>query len=142
MSIKTRASSVTILAPGTPAPSVTLMWAETSFGVLASNGYTSAAPPSPMLTFAQSVQLALQWVGVVRRAAPKVKLAPPSQTNSLVTMPVSPPPPPPGFPPLPPGFYQMRPPQGPPHYPCSLCSHEVGKDSLKCSTCSKWVHFS
>ena len=30
---------------------------------------------------------------------------------------------------------------GPPHYPCSMCSHEVGKDSLKYSTCSKWVHF-
>ena len=26
--------------------------------------------------------------------------------------------------------------------PCSICSLEVGKDSLKCSTCSKWVHFS
>ena len=33
-------------------------------------------------------------------------------------------------------------PSEPPRYPCSLCSHEVGKDSLKCSTCSKWVHFS
>ena len=31
---------------------------------------------------------------------------------------------------------------GPPRYPCSICSLEVGKDSLKCSTCSKWVHFS
>ena len=98
--------------------------------------YTSTAPPSPMLTFAQSVQLALQWVGIARRAGP------PTQTNSLITMLASPPPPPPGFPPLPPGFYQSRPPQGPPRYPCSLCSHEVGKDSLKCSTCSKWVHFS
>ena len=65
-----------------------------------------------------------------------------SQTNSFVTTPESPPPPPLGFPPLPPGFYQPRPPQGPPRYPCSLCSHELGKDSLKCSTCSKWVHFS
>ena len=44
--------------------------------------------------------------------------------------------------PLPPGFYQPRPPRGPPRYPCSMCSHEVGKDLLKCSTCSKWVHFS
>ena len=43
---------------------------------------------------------------------------------------------------LPPGFYQSRPPWGPPRYPCSICSLEVGKDSLKCSTCSKWVHFS
>ena len=32
-------------------------------------------------------------------------------------------------------------PSGPPRFPCSLCSHEVGKDSLKRSTCSKWVHF-
>ena len=77
MSIQTRAPSVTILAPGTPAPPVTLMWAETPFSVLlASSGYTSTAPPSPVLTFAQSVQLALQWAGVARRAAPKVKLAP------------------------------------------------------------------
>ena len=66
----------------------------------------------------------------------------PTQTNSPITAPASPPPPPPGFLPLPPGFYQPRPPQGPPRYPCSKCSLEVGKDSLKCSTCSKWVHFS
>ena len=45
-------------------------------------------------------------------------------------------------PPLPPGFYQSRPPWGPSHYPCSMCSLAVGKDSLKCSTCFKWVHFS
>ena len=63
----------------------------------------------------------------------------PTQTSLLVTPPASPPP---GFPPLPPGFYQSRPPRGPPRYPCSICSLEVGKDSLKCSTCSKWVHFS
>ena len=31
---------------------------------------------------------------------------------------------------------------GPSRYPCSMCSLEVGKDSLKFSTCSKWVHFS
>ena len=66
----------------------------------------------------------------------------PTQTSLLVTPPASPPPPPPGFPPLPPGFYQSHPPRGPPRYPCSICSLEVGKDSLKCSTCSKWVHFS
>ena len=48
----------------------------------------------------------------------------------------------PRVPPLPPGFYQSCPPWGPPHYPCSICSLEVGKDSLKCSTCSRWVHFS
>ena len=113
------------------------MWAETLFSVLlASSGYTSTAPPSPMLTFAQSVQLALQWVGIARRAGP------PTQTNPLVMTPASPPPSPPGFPPLPPGFCQLHPLQGPPRYPCFMCSHEVGKDSLKCSTCSKWVHFS
>ena len=48
----------------------------------------------------------------------------------------------PRVPPLPPGFYQSRPPRGPPRYPCSICSLEIGKNSLKCSTCSKWVHFS
>ena len=47
-----------------------------------------------------------------------------------------------GSPPLPPGFYHSRPPRGLPRYPCSICSLEVGKDSLKCYTCSKWVHFS
>ena len=66
----------------------------------------------------------------------------PTQTSLLVSPPASPPPLPPGFPPLPPGFYQSRPPRGPPRYPCSICSLEVGKDSLKCSTCSEWVHFS
>ena len=66
----------------------------------------------------------------------------PTQTSLLVTLPASPPPPPPGFLPLLPGFYQSHPPRGPPRYPCSICSLEVGKDSLKCSTCSKWVHFS
>ena len=118
MSIQTRAPSVTILASGTPAPSVTLMWAETPFSVLlALSGYTSTAPPSPLLNFAQSVQLALQWVGVARRASPKVKLAPTNQTNSLVTTPASPTP---GFPPLPLGFYQLRPPPGPPTLPLLL----------------------
>ena len=78
ISILTRAPSVTIPAPGTPAPSVTLMWAETPFSaLLASSECTSSAPPLPVLTFAQSVQLALQWFGVARRAAPKLKLAPP-----------------------------------------------------------------
>ena len=51
-------------------------------------------------------------------------------------------PPFPGFPPLLPSFYHSLPPRGLPRYPCSICSLEVGKDSLKCSTCSKWVHFS
>ena len=73
---------------------------------------------------------------------PQNTTASPTQTSLFVTPPASPPPPPPGFPPLPPGFYQSRPPRGPPRYPCSVCSLKVGKDSLKCSTCSKWVHFS
>ena len=143
MSILTRATSVAVFAPGTPAPSVTLMWAETPFSVLlASSGCTSSSPALPVLTFAQSVQLALQWVGVSRHAAPNVKLAPPLRPVPTVMTSASPPPPPPGFPPLPPGFYHLRPPRGPPRYHCSMCSHEVSKDSLKCSTCSKWVHFS
>ena len=70
---------------------------------------------------------------------PRKKTGSPTQTSLLVTPPASPPP---GFPPLPPGFYHSRPPRGLPRYPCSICSLEVGKDSLKCSTCSKWVHFS
>ena len=64
----------------------------------------------------------------------------PHSDSLLVTPPASPPPP--GFPPLPPGFYHSRPPRGLPRYPCSICSLDVGKDSSKCSTCSKWVHFS
>ena len=73
---------------------------------------------------------------------PQSKTGSPSQTSPLVTTPAYPPPPPPGFPPLPPGFYQSHPPWGPPRNPCSMCSLQVGKDSLQCSTCSKWVHFS
>ena len=41
----------------------------------------------------------------------------PTQTSLLVMPPASPPPPPPGFPTLPPGFYQSRPPRGPPTLP-------------------------
>ena len=66
----------------------------------------------------------------------------PNQTSSPVTTSASTPTPPTGLSPLPPGFYQPRPPRAPLCYSCSMCSHEVGKDSLKCSTCSKWVHFS
>ena len=73
---------------------------------------------------------------------PQRKTGSPTLTSLLVTSPASPPPPPPGFLPLSPGFYQSRPPRGPPRYPSSICSLAVGKDSLKCSTCSKWVHFS
>ena len=73
---------------------------------------------------------------------PQTKTGSPSQSSPLVTSPASPQPLPPGFPPLPPGFYQARSPRVSPRYPCSMCSLEVGKDFLKCSTCSKWVHFS
>ena len=73
---------------------------------------------------------------------PQSQTGPPTQTNSLVTTRASPPSPPPGFSLLPPVFYQLRPHQGLPRYSCSLCSHDVGKNTLKCSTCSKWVHFS
>ena len=48
---------------------------------------------------------------------PQRKTDSPTQTRLLVTPPASPPPPPPGFPPLLPGFYQSRPPQGPPTLP-------------------------
>ena len=118
------------------------MWAETPSRVLlASSGYTSTTPPSPVLTFTQSVQLALQWVGVARRAAPKVKLA-----SLLRPIPCYvacvPSTPSPKVPPTINWLLSTAPPQGPPRYPCSLCSHEVGKDSLKSSTCSKWAHFS
>ena len=143
MSILTRAPSATILTPGTPAPSATLMWGETLFSaLLASSGCTSFAPPLPVLTFAQSVQLALQWVGVARRATPKAKLASPLRPiPSLYTCVSSTP-----SPRVPPTTARLlsitstSPP--PPRYPCSMCFLEVGKDSLKCSTCSKWVHFS
>ena len=142
MFIQTRASSVIILLPSTPASFVTLMWVETLSSVLlASSGCTSTAPPSLKLTFVPSVQLAQHWVGVARCAAPKSHWLLYSDQfpcyHTCVPSSLSP-----GFLPLPPGFYQLRPPHSPPRYPCSMCSHEIGKNSLKCSTCSKWVHFS
>ena len=51
-------------------------------------------------------------------------------------------PPPPGFPHFCLAFITHVHLGASPRYPCSICSLEVGKDSLKCSTCSKWVHFS
>ena len=105
MSIQTRAPSVAILAPGTPAPSLTLMRTETPSSVLlAASGYTSTAPLTPVLTLAQSVQLALQWVGVARRAAPRVKLAPLLRPIPPLRR-LRPLHPSPGFTPLPPGFH-------------------------------------
>ena len=120
------------------------MLAETHFSaLLASSGSTSFAPPLPGLTFAISVQLALQKNGVARHTTPKAKLAPPLRpVPSLRRLrPLHP---------LPQGSPHYRLvfinhvhlPRGPPGYPCSTCSLEVAKDSLKCSTCSKWVHFS
>ena len=142
MSTLTQAPSATILTPGTPAPSAIWMWAEILFNaLLASSGCISFAPFLPVLIFAQFVQLALQWAGDAQRAIPKRKLAHPLRPVSLLRR-LRPLPPSPGFPPLPPGFYHSRPPRGLPRYPCSICSLEVGKDSLKCYTCSKWVHFS
>ena len=42
------------------------------------------APPSPVLTFAQSVQLALQSAGDAQRAIPKTQLTPPLKPVSLL----------------------------------------------------------
>ena len=52
--------------------------------LLASSGCISFAPFLPLLTFAQSVQLALQWAGDAQRAIPKRKLAPPLRPVSLL----------------------------------------------------------
>ena len=59
-----------------------------------------------------------------------------------VMPPASPPPPPSGFPHYHLAFINHVPLRNPHVTPAALCSHEVGKDSLKCSTSSKWVHFS
>ena len=131
MSTLTQAPSATILTPGTLAPSAIWMWAEILFNaLLASSGCISFTPFLPVLTFAQFVQLALQWAGDAQHAIPKRKLAPPLRPVSLLRR-LRPLPPLPGFPPLPPGFYHSRPPRGLPRYPCSICSLEVGKDSFK-----------
>ena len=52
--------------------------------LLASSGCISFAPFLPVLTFAQFVQLALQWAGDAQRAIPKRKLAPPLRPVSLL----------------------------------------------------------
>ena len=57
------------------------------------------APFLPVLTFAQFVQLALQWAGDAQRAIPKRKLAHPLRPVSLLRR-LRPLPPSPGFPPL------------------------------------------
>ena len=140
MSTLFQAPSATILTPGTLAPSAIWMWAEILFNVLlASSGCISFSPFLPVLTFAQFVQLALQWAGDAQRAIPKRKLAPPLRPVSLLRR----------LRPLPQGssttawLLSLTSTSGcPSRYPCSICSLEVGKDSLKCYTCSKWVHFS
>ena len=65
----------------------------------------SFAPFLPMLTFAQSVQLALQWAGDAQRAIPKRKLAPPLRPVSLLR--------------------RLHPllPQGSPHYRLAFITH-------------------
>ena len=52
--------------------------------LLASSGCISFAPFLPVLTFAQFVQLALQWAGDAQRAIPKRKLAHPLRPVSLL----------------------------------------------------------
>ena len=85
MSTLTQAPSATILTPDTLAPSAIWMWAEILFNaLLASSGCISFAPFLPVLTFAQSVQLALQWAGDAQRAIPKRKLAHPLKPVSLL----------------------------------------------------------
>ena len=61
------------------------MGAEILFNaLLALSGCIFFAPPSPVLTFAQSVQLALQWAGDAQRAIPKTLVAPPLRPVSLL----------------------------------------------------------
>ena len=83
----------------------TWMWAEILFNaLLASSGCDSFAPFLPVLTFAQSVQLALQWAGDAQRAIPKRKLAHPLRPVSLLR--------------------RLRPlPQGSPHYRLTFITH-------------------
>ena len=98
MSTLIQAPSATILTSGTLAPSAIWMWAEILFNaLLASSGCISFAPFLPVLTFAQSVQLALQWAGDAQHAIPKRKLAPPLRPVSLLRR-LRPLPPPPGSP--------------------------------------------
>ena len=123
MSILTRAPSATILTPGTPAPSAIWMWAETLFNaLLASSGCISFAPPLPVLTFPQSVQLALQWAGDAQRAIPKRQLAPPLRPVSSLC--------------------RLRPlhplPQGSPHYRLAFINHvHLGAPHVTLAPCAR-----
>ena len=125
------------------AASVTLAWAETPFSVLlASSGFSSQDPYCSSLTRADFRTICATGTAVgwhFPACCPQSQTGPPTQTNSLVTMPASLPK---GFPHSHLAFINRVPLKAPTSYPCSLCSHEVGKDSLKCSTCSNWVHFS
>ena len=91
-----------LLTPGTLAPSAIWMWAEILFNaLLASSGCICFAPFLPVLTFAQSVLLELQWAGDAQRAIPKRKLAHSLRPVSLLR--------------------RLRPlPQGSPHYRLAL----------------------
>ena len=84
------------------------MWAEILFNaLLALSGCIFFAPPSPVLTFAQSVQLALQSDGDAQRAILKTQLTPPLKPVSLLR--------------------RLRPlhplPQGSPHYRLVFTNH-------------------
>ena len=105
MSTLTQTPLATILTPGTLAPCAIWMWAEIVFNaLLAPSGCISFAPFLPVLTFAQCVQLALQWAGDAQRAIPKRKLAPPLRPVSLLR--------------------RLRPlPQGSPHYRLAFITH-------------------
>ena len=82
------------------------MWAETLFNaLLALSGCIFFAPPSPVLTFAQSVQLALQSAGDAQRAIPKSQLAPPLKPVSMQCR-----------------LYPLHP-QGSPHYRLAFTNH-------------------
>ena len=84
------------------------MLAEILFNaLLALSGCIFFAPPSPVLTFAQSEQLALQSASDAQRAIPKTQLAPPHKPVSLLR--------------------RLRPlhplPQGSPHYRLVFTNH-------------------
>ena len=84
------------------------MWAEIPFNApLALSGCIFFAPPSLVLIFAQSVQLALQSAGDAQRAIPKIQPTPPLKPVSLL--------------------HRLRPlhplPQGFPHYRLVFTNH-------------------
>ena len=75
--------------------------------LLALSGCIFFAPPSPVLTFTQSVQLALQSAGDALRAIPKTQLTPPLKPVSLLRR-----------------LHPLHPlPQGSPHYRLVFTNH-------------------